>query len=359
MRAGDPPLPAGPAGATPDIVGGDVVSRAPFGADCAADQRRLHVHRRPRAATTSTPHTSTATAIDVHSPSPTSTRPGPTTRPAPRTASTRRRRPDRPAHQRLDRRRPSSAARATCASATSTRPGLHRLRRAPRARSPPTSRSTRRADPRRRARRLDRSTTDPDRRRWDRHAGRIDVRGRNITLTAGDNGLGQAGSVSGFGGIGMPTNFLEIDVDANGGPLGVLRAFDTAADDDQTAGIYLDEVIGDLKVHGLHRGDDSLSTGNVSLRRRAGSIVDARNGGAGTTRRRARPDDRHRRPRRHDRRPGGQRPRDRLAPRLAGRRPRRQRRRRRRSKRRRASSSPRPTATCASCSRTPPAATSA
>ena len=108
------------------------------------------------------------------------------------------------------------------------------------------------------------------------------MRGRNITMTAGDNGLGQPGSQSGTGGIGLPGNFLEIDVDANGGPLGVLRAFDTAADDDKTSGIYLDEVAGDMKVHTVHTaGDDALSTGNVALRTRNGSIVDARNGGSG------------------------------------------------------------------------------
>ena len=110
----------------------------------------------------------------------------------------------------------------------------------------------------------------------------IDVSGRNITMTAGDNGLMEAGSQSGTGGIGLPTNFLEINVDSAGGSLGVLRAFDTAADDDKTLGIYLDEVAGDMKVHTVWtEGDNSLTTGNVSLRSRAGSIVDARNGGAG------------------------------------------------------------------------------
>ena len=119
----------------------------------------------------------------------------------------------------------------------------------------------------------------------------VDVTARNITMTAGDNGLGQAGSKSGTGGIGMPNNFLEINVDAAGGSLGVVKAFDTAADDDKTFGIYLDEVAGDMKVHTVETAGDTCNvsglndgctdTGNVSLRTRAGSIVDARNNGAG------------------------------------------------------------------------------
>ena len=100
-------------------------------------------------------------------------------------------------------------------------------------------------------------------------------------VTAGDNGLGESGSVSGFGGIGLPDNFLEIHVNAVGGPLGDLDAFDTAADDDKTLGIYLDQVAGDLQIGIVHTaGDDSLTTGNVSLRSRAGSILDAQNDAA-------------------------------------------------------------------------------
>ncbi|GAB3043216.1 hypothetical protein GCM10027052_26710 [Parafrigoribacterium mesophilum] len=109
----------------------------------------------------------------------------------------------------------------------------------------------------------------------------IDVTGRNINLYAGDNLLGGAGSVSGVGGIGLPGNFLEIQVNAVGGPLGDLDADDTAADDDKTAGIYLDQVAGDLQVGLVHTaGDASLATGNVSLRSRAGSILDAQNDAA-------------------------------------------------------------------------------
>ncbi|MEO6494544.1 MAG: hypothetical protein ABIP99_17070 [Ilumatobacteraceae bacterium] len=109
----------------------------------------------------------------------------------------------------------------------------------------------------------------------------VDVTGRNINLYAGDNLLGQLGSVSGFGGIGLPGNFLEIQVNAVGGPLGDLDAYDTAADDDKTAGIYLDQVAGDLQIGVVHTaGDNSLGTGNVSLRTRAGSILDAQNDAA-------------------------------------------------------------------------------
>ena len=109
----------------------------------------------------------------------------------------------------------------------------------------------------------------------------VDVTGRNINLYAGDNLLGQPGSASGVGGIGLPGNFLEIQVNAVGGPLGDLDAYDTAADDDKTAGIYIDQVAGDLQVGIVHTaGDTSLTTGNVSLRSRAGSILDAQNDAA-------------------------------------------------------------------------------
>ena len=120
---------------------------------------------------------------------------------------------------------------------------------------------------------------------------------RHIILTAGDNGIG---GTSGTGGIGMPGNFLEVDADTiAGGTLGHITADDLAADDDSTLGIYLDEVAGDMNVDVIETaGDDDLSTGNVSLRSRAGSIVDALNDAG---RRRARPDDRHRRARRLDR----------------------------------------------------------
>ena len=97
-----------------------------------------------------------------------------------------------------------------------------------------------------------------------------DVTGRNITMTAGMNSLGEA---EGVGGIGERSNFLEINVDAAGGPLGVLNAFDFAAP--VTDGVFLTETEGDMKI-------DSVTTnGDASLVTRRGSLVDARNAGAG------------------------------------------------------------------------------
>ena len=97
-----------------------------------------------------------------------------------------------------------------------------------------------------------------------------DVVGNNITMTAGNNGLG---SLEGTGGIGHPGNFLEINVDQNLGTLGVLNAFDTAAA--STLGVFLTETTGDMKIHTV------TTNGDASLVTRAGSLVDARNGGAG------------------------------------------------------------------------------
>ncbi|TIT90170.1 MAG: hypothetical protein E5W59_14785, partial [Mesorhizobium sp.] len=116
-----------------------------------------------------------------------------------------------------------------------------------------------------------------------------DVSGRNITMAAGvglfnPTHFQVAAQVlnptlldinSPLGGIGEPSNFLEINVDnRNGvGGLGVLRAFDISAD--STLGIFLDEVVGDMHVHTVH------TTRDVSLRTVAGSILDSRNNGAG------------------------------------------------------------------------------
>ena len=97
-----------------------------------------------------------------------------------------------------------------------------------------------------------------------------DVTGRNITMTAGMNSLGEA---EGVGGIGERSNFLEINVDADGGPLGVLKAFDFAAP--VTDGVFLTETEGDMKIHSV------TTNGDASLVTRRGSLVDARNGGAG------------------------------------------------------------------------------
>ena len=66
-----------------------------------------------------------------------------------------------------------------------------------------------------------------------------DVTGRNITMTAGINSLGQA---EGVGGIGERSNFLEINVDATQTPGGVLNAFDFAAP--ITDGVFLTETLG-------------------------------------------------------------------------------------------------------------------
>ena len=87
-----------------------------------------------------------------------------------------------------------------------------------------------------------------------------DVTGVNITLTAG-TGLTT-------GGIGLPGNFLEINVGT-----GVLNAFDRLAA--STLGIYLTETDGDMRV------DTVWTRGDAALTTVAGSIRDARNGGAG------------------------------------------------------------------------------
>ena len=102
----------------------------------------------------------------------------------------------------------------------------------------------------------------------------IDVTGVNITMTSG--------TLGGLGGIGQPDvslglgGYVEIDVDTTGAGTGVLVADDLASDDAQTLGIYLDELFGDLRVGVVQTaGDDALTTGNVSLRTVAGSILDA------------------------------------------------------------------------------------
>ena len=84
------------------------------------------------------------------------------------------------------------------------------------------------------------------------------------------------------GGIGRPGNFLEINVDILttapvSASLGVLRAFDTTVNENQTLGIFISETVGNLNVHTVH------SVRDVSLNTlyNSGSIVDARNGGAG------------------------------------------------------------------------------
>lgn len=113
-----------------------------------------------------------------------------------------------------------------------------------------------------------------------------DVAGVNITMIAGAGFVNPnpsqvaaqilnptllAGGLT--GGIGTPTNFLEIDVNIAGsgaGTPGVLRAFDTTAL--TTAGIFLDEITGDLNVHTVWTLRD------VSMRTREGSILDFKPG---------------------------------------------------------------------------------
>ncbi|MFN2609691.1 MAG: hypothetical protein ABR507_02275, partial [Actinomycetota bacterium] len=114
-----------------------------------------------------------------------------------------------------------------------------------------------------------------------------DVIGRNITMTAGNNGIG---AVSGKGGVGTPNDFLETNVDADGGALGVLTVTDTDAvrktwninsipsnlpPGTGTYGVFITETPGDMKVNRI------LTSGDVSLVTLSGSIVDARSGGAG------------------------------------------------------------------------------
>ncbi len=97
-----------------------------------------------------------------------------------------------------------------------------------------------------------------------------DVSGVNITLEAGLEGV--------RGGIGTPDNWLEIDVDILGGTgegLGVVNADDTTAPVSGTAGIFLTETSGDFQV------DTIQTVSDVALSTVAGSILDARNGGAG------------------------------------------------------------------------------
>ena len=105
-----------------------------------------------------------------------------------------------------------------------------------------------------------------------------DVSGENITLVSGTGLVNPPGTVDapgGFddglptGGIGEAGNFLEIDTDlVAGASTGVLRAFDTTAA--ASAGIFLDEVIGDMPVHSIE------TIADVSLRTTGGSIIDAR-----------------------------------------------------------------------------------
>ena len=100
----------------------------------------------------------------------------------------------------------------------------------------------------------------------------IDVSAVNITMTSGTAGI--------TGGIGLPSDFLEINVDELGANVGVLTANDTAAP--STAGVFVTEIgdsnaatVDDLRVHLVRtKGDVSLVT-DVN-----GSIIDANNDSA-------------------------------------------------------------------------------
>ncbi len=102
----------------------------------------------------------------------------------------------------------------------------------------------------------------------------IDVTGVNITMYAGEGGV--------LGGIGVPSNWLEINTAVNqptgiGG--GVLKAYDTAAaiGGGSTEGIFLDELTGDMPIWEIFTGgSSSLATGNVGLRTTGGSILNAK-----------------------------------------------------------------------------------
>ena len=119
-----------------------------------------------------------------------------------------------------------------------------------------------------------------------------DVTGRNIMMTAGNNGIGGAEDL---GGIGTPNNFLEINVDVRqgaGGVVGSLQAYDTAAGLGNTAGVFVTEVKRAQDVLAALGGPEADGTnalqvhtvdtkGNVTLATTSGSIRDARNNGTG------------------------------------------------------------------------------
>jgi len=115
-----------------------------------------------------------------------------------------------------------------------------------------------------------------------------DVEGVNITMIAASSFVNpNAGDVanelvkdfSGFsyfgnnhtGGIGMPDNFLEINVDRNNASSGVLRAYDKAPVAN-TLGIFLDETAGAMRIHTVQTARD------ISLRTVGGSVIDRKAG---------------------------------------------------------------------------------
>ena len=123
-----------------------------------------------------------------------------------------------------------------------------------------------------------------------------DVIARNINITAGNNlhGDGPTG-ISGHGGVGTPTNFLEVDVDADGldamGHIGVLTITDTdsarhgwdinalptadPAASTGTFGVFVTQTTGDMQVNRI------LTNGDASLIALNGALRDARLGSLG------------------------------------------------------------------------------
>ncbi|HTZ04687.1 MAG TPA: HYR domain-containing protein [Gaiellaceae bacterium] len=93
-----------------------------------------------------------------------------------------------------------------------------------------------------------------------------DVIGQDVVIFSG---LGGA-----IGGVGLPTNFLEVRVNWHGGTTpGLLTVEDTAAP--LTLGVYVTETSGNLWVNTVH------TNGSAALTTLAGSILDGRNGGLG------------------------------------------------------------------------------
>ncbi len=130
-------------------------------------------------------------------------------------------------------------------------------------------------------------------------AGSPNIVARNITLTAGNNGISSdPNRISGAGGVGTPGDFLEIEVNADGtdaaGHIGVLNVTDTQvaraatfptlplADTSDvlgaptgTYGVFLTQTSGDLTIAKVETNADA------SLATDAGSIVDGRGNGGG------------------------------------------------------------------------------
>jgi len=121
---------------------------------------------------------------------------------------------------------------------------------------------------------------------------------RNITITAGNNGL--AGGISGQGGVGTPDLFLTVQVNADGldaaGNLGVLTVTDTQAGHvgysyssipgnlppagGGTYGVFITQT-NDNGSNGNMEVNTVITSGDATLTTTGGSILDARNNGAG------------------------------------------------------------------------------